>query len=257
MGGGVIYGIPIIEPESVITYSFDCILIAIYDFGAIREVKEYLTGIGVSQEKVIAMALEPQFVDAFEDQRMRFIKDYAKWSHDKDMLGNVAECGVFRGDSAKFINKYFPNKRLYLFDTFEGFEQTDIEYEIKLGDEAYNTGKFTSKEMFEKTNVKLMMKKMQNPQNIQICKGCFPLTTEGIEDKFCFVNLDMDLYLPTLNGLRYFWCRMVEDGCVLLHDYFRIDLSGVKKAVEDFEKENNIILKKIPIGDGCSIALIK
>lgn len=255
--GGAVYGIPIIEPSLVINYSFDYVLIAIYAFEAIREVKQYLTKIGLKSEKVIALAMEPQFIDVFEDQRMRFIKDYAKWAYGKNSSGNVAECGVFRGDSAKFINKYFPDKKLYLFDTFEGFEQSDIEFEIKLGDQAYNTGKFTDKEMFNKTNIELVMRKMLYPQNIQICKGYFPLTAEGIEDIFCFVNLDMDLYLPMLNGLRYFWCRMVEDGCVLLHDYFRADLPGVRKAVEDFEKESNTILKKIPIGDSCSIALIK
>jgi O-methyltransferase len=43
--------------------------------------------------------------------------------------GNVAELGVFRGDFAKFINISFPDRKLYLFDTFEGFDEKDIEAE--------------------------------------------------------------------------------------------------------------------------------
>src|SRR5215217_3679490 len=39
--------------------------------------------------------------------------------------GNVAELGVFKGKFARFINQYFPDRSLYLFDTFEGFDQRD------------------------------------------------------------------------------------------------------------------------------------
>src|SRR6188508_837716 len=33
--------------------------------------------------------------------------------------GNVAELGVYKGEFAKRINQLFPDKKLYLFDTFE------------------------------------------------------------------------------------------------------------------------------------------
>ncbi|MCI8524143.1 MAG: hypothetical protein HFI62_13190 [Lachnospiraceae bacterium] len=46
-------------------------------------------------------------------------------------------------------------------------------------------------------------------------------------------------------------------GVILLHDYFHPDLPGVKAAVADFEKELSQALPKIPIGDHCSIAIIK
>ena len=60
----------------------------------------------------------------------------------------MAECGVFRGDCTKFINLFFPDRTLYLFDTFGGFEKSDIEYEISLGRYENNTSKFTRKEIF-------------------------------------------------------------------------------------------------------------
>lgn len=34
---------------------------------------------------------------------------------------SVAELGVYRGEFAKIINELFPDRKLYLFDTFEGF----------------------------------------------------------------------------------------------------------------------------------------
>ena len=78
----------------------------------------------------------------------------------------------------------------------------------------------------------------------------------GIPDnKYLFVNLDFDLYMPTLAGLKYFVPRLVRNGVVLVHDFFNKGYPGVEKAVKDFQSvhENIGIL---PIGDCCSIALI-
>jgi len=47
--------------------------------------------------------------------------------------GSVAEVGVFRGDFAKRLNLLFPDKKLYLFDTFEGFSliQASIWFDLR------------------------------------------------------------------------------------------------------------------------------
>src|SRR3954466_8957587 len=46
-----------------------------------------------------------------------------------NVKGNLAELGVYKGDFAKRINQLFSDKKLYLFDTFEGFNQKDISTE--------------------------------------------------------------------------------------------------------------------------------
>ncbi|HBG65068.1 MAG TPA: macrocin-O-methyltransferase, partial [Treponema sp.] len=70
------------------------------------------------------------------------------------------------------------------------------------------------------------------------------------------VNLDMDLYTPTLAALEFFLAHM-DEGCILMHDYFSPNLTGIKKAVDDFEVEIHKTIPKLPIGDEISIALIK
>ena len=47
----------------------------------------------------------------------------------KNLAGNVAELGVYKGKFARYLNQYFPDRLLYLFDTFEGFDNRDIERE--------------------------------------------------------------------------------------------------------------------------------
>ena len=50
---------------------------------------------------------------------------------------------------------------------------------------------------------------------------------------------------------------MSQGGVILLHDYFVPDLPGVKKAVDEFEIELGRYLHKMPLGDGCTLAVIK
>ena len=118
----------------------------------------------------------------------------------------------------------FSTRKLHLFDTFEGFDARDVAKEentsrIKAGD--YNN-----------TSEDVVMKKMEHPEKVVIHKGYFPDTAMNVEGSFCFVNLDMDLYEPTREGLRFFSERMVKNGAVLVHDYFSTNFPGPKKAVD-------------------------
>ena len=76
-------------------------------------------------------------------------------------------------------------------------------------------------------------------------------------EKFCFLNLDLDLYQPTFEGLKFFWDKMSECGVILIHDYFSTDFPNVKTAVVDFEEWLGKPLKMMPIGDTLSISIIK
>lgn len=101
------------------------------------------------------------------------------------------------------------------------------------------------------------MAKMPHQEKIELKIGRFPETAKGITDKFLFVNLDMDLYEPTLGGLRFFYPLMVEGGVILIHDYFNKVYPNIITAINDFEKEIGFKLHKMPIGDDISIAIIK
>jgi O-methyltransferase len=125
----------------------------------------------------------------------------------KDIKGNVAELGVFRGDFAKFINISFPDRKLYLFDTFEGFNDKDREIEKK--------GNYSQdKQDFSNTSVELVLNKMQYKENCVVRKGYFPETAKDLEDEFVFVSIDADLYEPTYNGLNYFYPRLKRGGYI-------------------------------------------
>ena len=98
---------------------------------------------------------------------------------------------------------------------------------------------------------------MPYADNCIIRKGYFPDTVKGLEEKFVFVSLDMDLYRPTLEGLEYFYPRMCGGGIIAIHDYFSDAYPNIKRAVNDFCEKNKIDLNLCPVGDDISIAIIK
>jgi O-methyltransferase len=167
----------------------------------------------------------------------------------KKLNGNVAEVGVYKGKFAKFINQYFPDRKLYLFDTFQGFDEKDVETEKKLG---LNDGS----QDFSKTSVDEVLKIMPFPRQCIIKKGFFPETAKGIEDSFVFVSLDTDLYEPIYQGLIYFYPRMEKGGYIFVHDVNNDSYKGAAKAVDQFSAEQNISF--VPIPDSCgSVVFIK
>lgn len=160
--------------------------------------------------------------------------------------GNLAELGVYQGDFAKKINLLFPDRKLYLFDTFEGFDKKDIQSELS---NQFSTGE----QDFSDTSVNLVLDKMKYPNNCIVKKGFFPETANGIEDSFCFVSLDTDLYDPILNGLNFFYPRLEKGGYIFIHDFNNEEYKGAREAVLKFCKENNIGYIPIPDIGGSAI----
>lgn len=211
-----------------------------------------------NKELFINIMGNESFYSEFEDKRVLFLRDLAIYIQEMDIKGNVAECGVYMADFSYYINKYFPERKMYLFDTFEGFDIKDIEKDKEFAE--FSKGKFIEADNqfhSEFDLVDVIKKKLPNLEKCIIKKGYFPDTAIGIEDIFAFVNLDMDLYNPMYAGLEFFYDKMSEGGVILLHDYYRSDLPGVKKALKDFEEKRQQKMVKLPIGDGCSIAIIK
>ena len=165
--------------------------------------------------------------------------------------GNVAELGVYRGKFAKELNRYFPDRTLYLFDTFEGLPTQDLEFDAQKG---YSKHKAS---YLQNTTVDEVLGVMPYPEKCVIMKGYFPESIQGLEDTFAFVSLDPDLYRPILDGMRYFYPRLQEGGIIMIHDYSSPFFTGVMEAVKDYEEEIGKVLPKTPVGDLMSIAITK
>jgi O-methyltransferase len=166
----------------------------------------------------------------------------------KKLAGNVAELGVYKGKFAKYINGYFPDRKLYLFDTFAGFDKRDIESE-----KAKNLS--GGEQDFSDTSLEAVLKQMPQPQNCIPVKGFFPESAARIHDSFVFVSLDTDLYEPLYQGLLFFYPRLVPGGYIFIHDFNNDAYPGSRSAVEQFCSEQKINFLPIPDVGGSAIII--
>jgi O-methyltransferase len=98
---------------------------------------------------------------------------------------------------------------------------------------------------------------MPHPEMCILLQGKFPETASRIpeEECFCFVSLDVDLFKPTYEGLKFFYHRLIPGGYIMVHDYNDEILSGVKKAVENFCDEiGAAIIPICDMGGSCVIS---
>lgn len=163
--------------------------------------------------------------------------------------GALAELGTYRGDFAWQLNERFPERRLYLFDTFDGFDERDIRVEREVSSSRAAAHDFSN------TRARDVLARMPYEDQVVIRKGFFPETAQGLEERFALVSIDVDLYAPTLAGLEYFYPRLVRGGAILLHDYNSLQFDGVRKAVEEYERRHGM-LPLIPLSDLHGTAVI-
>ena len=190
--------------------------------------------------------ISKKFVN-FDYVRISSLELVAEEIHQKKIPGNVAELWVYQWYFASKIQEFFPEKKLYLFDTFEGFDEKDLHTETY---KKYSDGA----KRFEDTNIEIVMKKMKHPHNCIIKKWYFPETTHDIEDTFCFVSIDTDLYEPILAGLQRFYPRLNHGGYMFIHDYNNSEYKGAKQAVQKFCHDKNI--NYFPLSDNRGTVVI-
>jgi O-methyltransferase len=193
------------------------------------------------QSKLEVMPSEDDFC------RMMSMRLAAERIVQKNVPGAIAELGVYRGELAAVLNQLFPDRTLYLFDTFEGFSGNDLSDGVEGQHSQAAVGDFKD------TNLDLVLSRMAYPEKVEVRKGYFPATAEGLEESFALVSLDVDLYKPTIAGLNYFYPRLAKGGCIFIHDYNNRRYKGVRSAVEEFTDTAGVPLVQLPDFAGTAI----
>jgi O-methyltransferase len=183
----------------------------------------------------------------FDHIRLSTLELVSEEINKKNLAGEVAELGVYKGKFARYINQYFPNRKLFLFDTFKGFHKKDIEKEKQ---NSFSDGS----QDFSNTSIDIVRKNMPYPNQCIFKQGFFPDTAIDITEQFVFVSIDTDLYDPIYNGLVFFYPRLVKGGYIFVHDFNNDAYKGARQAVERFCNETGI--GYLPLPDSCGTAII-
>lgn len=89
MEGGEICGYPVIKPRDIRDWSWDEIIII--STSAMEAIRGQLLQMGISKQKI-----NTRYVDLIVIPRRKWLEDFALVTYEKNILGAVAEAGVFR-----------------------------------------------------------------------------------------------------------------------------------------------------------------
>jgi O-methyltransferase len=163
--------------------------------------------------------------------------------------GNLAELGVYKGETARIIHHMLPDRRLFLFDTFEGLPHQVVREDCD-GTVRAQTVKF------DDTTPEQVLKHIDGNEAIDIRVGIFPHTAHDLtSENFAFVHIDADLYQSTIDALNFFYPLLSPGGTLIVHDYNH-NWEGVTKAVNEFSTSIPEYFVEIPDQLG-SVVLIK
>jgi hypothetical protein len=151
---------------------------------------------------------------------------------EENVEGDFAEVGVWRGNTASVLAHFASqsNRRVYLFDTYEGFSTRDI-HGVDADKDATS---------FSNTSIALVEEVLgEDSQCCHFVKGHFPASLSEVHEarRYAVVSLDCDLYAPMKAGLNVFYPLMSTGGILLLHDYSSQYWDGAKLAIDEFCKE--------------------
>lgn len=229
--------VKVVSPQEALELQPELIFIAVINREAEVSITAQLIQLGYTKDVLGLTEIRRHM-----DLRLATLRLLTDEIRDRQIPGACAELGVYRGDMAREINVLLPDRELFLFDTFEGFADEDIDKErevvsatrAKAGD-------------FDDTGIELVKSRLLHPEMARFYKGRFPESAPDELPPLCLVSLDSDLYEPTKQGLAYFYPHMVSGGVILIHDYNSTQFPGVRQAVREFCTANNLVI--LPVAD--------
>ena len=153
--------------------------------------------------------------------------------------GDFVECGVYQGATAYLLCAHGTKsqKLIHLFDSFEGISEPN-----EFDGDYWTQGALSADLDSVKNNISEF-------DNYNAYVGWIPdKFHEVVNRRFCFVHIDVDLYEPTLESVKFFYPRLVRGGILLFDDYGFNSCPGAKRAVDEYFAECVESVIKLPTG---------
>lgn len=236
---------PVMPVDLSVGFQPDVIVIAALDAMTANSLRYTVIKAGYTQDILFLHELCEQF-----SVRGAALRHLADRLNALGVSGAVAELGCYRGDVSWQLNALMPERTLYLFDTFDGFDPRDLAAETAQGLPAVPGYRFKDAKAAELPN------RLPCPDRAVIKKGWFPETALDLEEeRYALAWLDAGLYAPTAAALKYFFPRMSQGGVIVVCGLADPAYPGPAKALQDVEAQYGAFLM-LPLGDVKGTALI-
>ena len=191
----------------------------------------------------------------------------AKFIARNRILGDIVECGVWKGGSTMAILETLKHagdlkRRVYLYDTFEGMsEPTEADKTNYNAAAATLLNADADKEknlVWAYSPLEEVKKNIDQTgypaEQIQFVKGKVEDTIPGVlPGKIALLRLDTDWYESTKHELEHLYPLLVPGGVLIIDDYGH--WQGAKKAVDEYFAAYNIPILLNRIDDTGRIAI--
>ncbi len=164
-----------------------------------------------------------------------------------EIPGDFVECGVWRGGSCMLMAETLlslgkPNRRIFMFDTFDGHPAPDPERDIDLwGNHAYQEWRSQTNDGAVKGWGRIPLDEViSNLQStgypgalLRFVKGMVEDTAQwNLPGKLALLRLDTDWYASTQMALQHFYPLLTPGGVLILDDYGHYQ--GQRQAVDEY-----------------------
>ncbi len=152
-----------------------------------------------------------------------------------DCKGDIVECGSSRcGTSiimANFLRSKGTKKTIYALDSFEGFDQVELEREKQAGLTTVpdNACSSTSYEYVRKKIKRLGVEDIVVPK-----QGFFQDTLSHFDTPLCFSLIDCNLKDSIEYCAEAIWPHLVSGGRIVFDDYESQKFLGAKSGIDSF-----------------------
>jgi len=168
--------------------------------------------------------------------------------------GVIVECGVGTGFTLSVISK-ISKKKIYAFDSFEGFPDNTSEHDHKNISKVLRFSKWHYKlmtiDLVKQNLINNDVKTDDINNKIIFKKGFFPNSFKDFNEEVCFLHLDVDLYNSYKDCLEFFFPKLKKGGIVTFDEYYKDinapsrkgwDWRGSNIAIDEYVEKNNLEL---------------
>jgi O-methyltransferase len=161
--------------------------------------------------------------------------------------GDIVECGCWRGGFSIFLAKLFPNKKVWVLDSFQGF-QDPFTGKYQYPSERH-TPNFTHNMVgpiaipYEETRnnfIRYGLEQDLKNNRINIIQGFVKETTDPsnlLVKDISVLRIDVDAYSATMEILDNLYHKVIPNGYIIFDDS---GLRETKDAMKDFFVKTNL-----------------
>ena len=219
------------------------------------------------EDKALVRAVKPYTMTSVE--AVCALADAVRHVIAENVEGDIVECGVWRGGSMAAVARTLAalgsfERRLYLFDTFDGMPrpgERDVNFAGEAAEDLYRkrNGRGGGSDWCRATEedvARVMNGCGYDESKIRLVKGRVEETIPSeAPERIAILRLDTDWYESTLHELEHLFPRLSRGGVVIIDDYGH--WRGARQAADEFFKRQTpgVYLHRVDYTVRCGVKL--